>query len=75
MVSAVRSGEIIEALPVRQFGFEIDIIFVTEDVPVRLCVRLRRSASLLRRSIVTPLGLRLPTLEVSRQFVHSYKRY
>ena len=26
----MRSCEIIEALPVRQFGFEIDIVFVTE---------------------------------------------
>ena len=33
---------------------------------------MRRSASLLRRSIVTPLGLLLRKLEVSRQFVHSY---
>jgi hypothetical protein len=35
---------------------------------------LRRSASLLRRSIVTPLGLLLRKLEVSRQFVHSYTK-
>ena len=32
VVSAIGSCEIIETLPVRQFGFEIDIVFVTEKL-------------------------------------------
>lgn len=50
---AVRSGEVVEPLPFVQFGFEVDVTFVTEQLiellligtvgPLDLAVQLRRS--------------------------------